>query len=263
MDNNNTDKQTVISRLVNAGDKFFHSNISFIIFSVTMIVWGLIMFLIAAFTDYQIGGTSDITNFWLYFYLFISISCTTLSLIGYVYVVRIDKKFFWPTTIGQSLTLVMYIFLGLTWTSIAFLIFISTSIYRYIAISKYGSGYEVNTRVLTVVTLCIILIMYVIGFRLILTDHLGAWSLAADGKEESLAKFDVFSSIFLVIAAMLLVAKNKYSFVVFMVVNVLYLTLNFMATSYVPCLQILIFLTCNGIAALAWSKRDKEQSMEL
>lgn len=251
-------KVKAIKKINNFSSKFFHSWISFFTLILIISIFWIIQLILFIFGKIYIAGTNDYNNLIPWIYLSISLPATLLSMIGYIYTVRVNKKFFVPTLISQIINLFIFAIGGAMWTAICMIFLILSSIIRFNIISKNGTNYKIDTEKVIKIGMLISIIFMIIGLFFANFEFTNKiwWR---DNDTRFLRIFDVISSSFVILGSFSLISKHKSSFAIFLFCNFLFFVLFSITQLWLNLFQMIIYILFNITALLAWSNKNHHQ----
>lgn len=255
-------KHSLGYKLTKAQDNFFSGKWSLITFTSAVIICALIQVILFVLGILAVESTTDITAWQPWVYMVISPLGATLSLWGYVYIVRVDKRFFIPTLLGQSITLVTAFLSGMIWTGFVMFAVIACAIYRVELIKKGGTGYKINKKLVYIIGTTTITISAIIGMIMAGIPAIGDvfwWKHTDSSMLISYREIDVIGCTLALYGQMFLITKSKYAFILFLICNFFFVALYFASGAWINGIQIIILITCNSCAAAAWSYKSKHQ----
>lgn len=248
--------KTLGHRFAESQDNFYNGIWAFILFAGSIVLFAIIQMILFIFTDFKVIGSSDVNHWQSWVYMIIAPLGSALSLVGYIYSVRVDKRFFWPTIIGQFIMLLTSFLGGLVWTGMVMFFAIAASIVRVIIVNKLGTEYSLNFKLIEIVSVTSILAVSTIGIIFACYEPIGGvlWYIE---KPTWYRILDVITAGLAMLGIMLLMTKNRNAFIVFMGCNVIFIGLFIVTQMWLNALQLLIFLIANICSTAAWTYKKK------
>ncbi len=244
-------------RFIESQDKFFKSNAAIITFTSAVAIFALLQLVLFLTTNFEVSGSSDINHWQSWTYMIISPMGAALSLIGYVFTVRVDKRFFWPTMIGQTITSVSSFLGGMVWTGFVMFPIIGFGIARLIIINKNGIDYKLDFKKIQAIGIAILLTISVIGIVMACIEPIYSafWYTGDTGYAYRL--LDVLTANLALYGSILLICKDRRAFYIFILCNIIFMGLFMVSQLWMNALQLLIYIACNICASAAWTYRSK------
>ncbi len=254
---NNT--KTLGHRFAESQDRFYNGIWAFVAFVGSIALFAVIQIILFIFTDFKVIGSSDVDHWQSWLYMIIAPLGSALSLVGYIYSVRVDKRFFWPTIIGQFIMLITSFLGGLVWTGFIMIFALAASIVRIAVVNRMGVEYKLNFKLIEIITLISILLVTTIGIILACYEPIGSviWYIE---KPTWYRVLDVITADLAMLGIMLLFTKNRNAFIVFMGCNVIFIGLFIFTQMWLNALQLFIFLVANICSTAAWTYKKKHSS---
>ncbi len=245
-------------------DNFYRTNTAFITFVITMVIVAILQVVAFLFFGVEVAGTNEISNWKPWLYMAISLPGATLSLIGYVLTVRIDKRFFIPTIVGQFITTISSFLGGMVWTGFVMLFIMGLGITRYIIINKHGSDYNLNFKLIRIWGIIIAIIFSIVGMILALVPSIYEVLWFNNSTSQTFdvlyRSFDVLTANLALFGSVLLITKNKEAFAIFTICNVTFIALFAASSLWLNAIQIFVYLVSNIFAMVAWHYKSKYQN---
>lgn len=264
--------KTKLQNISGKANNFFLSKWALIIFL------GMVIFLgIGNFINYGLnpstGGIGtpwvsdgyvgvNTSSSWLgWFEITISTIGSTLSIMGVILVIRFDKRFIIPLLIGETLTVIDAIVIGYVFTGMSYILMMILAIYNYIMWDKSDDDNldKMNLRIWFFVIfgflayICIaVIILY------------GMSNLKFDGSGYNdyynMSSFsawnDIISSGIVTFAWFVMLRKNRWSFIAFIITDITYLITFFMANVWATGTSYIVYLFSDTTSFISWI--DKE-----
>ncbi len=244
-------------RFVKKQDEFFNSKKSFIIFVTTVIIFAVLQILLFLLTDFEVSGSSDINHWQSWLYMIISPLGASLSLIGYVYTVRVDKRFFIPTAFGQLITLISSFLGGMVWTGGVMFVILILGLVRMLIIRKQGSNYKLNFRLIKIISIIALIIASVIGIVMATNDSIYNTFWYTGDTTLAYRILDILTANLAIYGTVLLICKNRNAFIVFTLCNIIFIGMFIVSSLWLNAVQLLIYFVCNICATAAWTYKAK------
>ncbi len=251
-------------RFVKSVDNFYKTNAAFITFVVTMVIVALLQVIAFLFFGIEVAGTNEVSNWKPWLYMTISLPGATLSLIGYVLTVRIDKRFFIPTIIGQFITTISSFLGGMVWTGFIMIFIMILGAIRYIIINKHSSDYELNFKLIKILGFITLIVFSIIGMTLAFIPSIyevlwfnNSTNSTFDVVYRSL---DVLTANLALFGSVLLITKSKEAFAIFTICNVVFIVLFAASSLWLNAIQIFVYFISNIFAMVAWHYKSKYQN---
>lgn len=253
-------KKSFGQKFIESQDRFFNSNIAFITFGIFSIFFALLQLTLFLTGVIPVVGTNDINAWGPWVYMVISPLGSALSLIGMVFTIRIDKKFFYPTLIGQSVTLVSSFLSGMVFTGFVMFVVIYSSAYRFVKIHLQGSNYKIWKYFMP--TTIIINFVVTAVFIIIAATSAGDtfWFIHPESTPTDkiwYRELDVFSCFIAMFGQILLYMRNKNAFYWFLACNILFIMLFAVSSAWMSALYITVNVVTNISAVAAWTYRSR------
>lgn len=242
-------------KFIESQDRFFKSKVAPISFVLAVLFFAILQVVLFSTGLLKVQGTTDINSSRAWIYMVISPIGAILSLVGYVYTVRVDQKFFYYTFFGQIITLVSSFISGMTYTGFVMIVMISSGAWRMYLIRKHGQNYEINKKTFYIIG-GIIVAALTIGMT-IAAIYIPESSWFWNNKSLAFRELDVYSCLVAFIGTLFLVTKNKYAFYMFLLCNIMFGILFIASGAWMNAIQLLIYMVCNTCAAAAWTYRSK------
>lgn len=252
-----THKKTTGQKFTEAQDRFFESNWSFFVFTTAIAVFGALQLALFLLTDFKVSGSSDVNHWQSWLYMIISPLGAALSLIGYVFTIRVDKRFFWPNLIGQVIMGISSFLGGMTWTALMMLPAILIGVYRYVIINRRGNDYKMDFKKIERVTLWIVLFITAFAYALAIIPTTGDYIWFNDEIGLLGRLIDITTANLVLIATVFILTKNRNAFLIFISCNILFIGMFIVTSLWMSALQLVIYFVCNVCAAAAWTYKTK------
>ncbi len=259
------ESKTLINRISEKSNKFYKSKWSFITFLSLIFIVAFIQILLFSLSLISISGFNigDKNSWASWVYLGISIPGSILSLIGYIYTIRVDSKFFIPTSISGIINTFTSIVGGMMWTGISILIVLFINLYRFSLMKRQGPDYSINEKMTYVIGAILVIIYLILGIVLASIDSTSVIWWNKNAVSGWVKYLDIFTSSIMLFGAVLLIGKNRMSFLIFLLVNILFIIMFIIASQYLSAVTILIFFISNLLAVLAWSSNNRDKKNEV
>lgn len=251
------EKKSFGLKFIETQDKFFKSIVSIFTFVGAIVVFALVQLLLFLFTNFEVSGSSEINHWQSWIYMIISPLGASLSLLGYIYTVRIDKKFFIPTIIGQSITLISSFLGGMTWTGCVMFVIIFFGVVRLWLINKYGTDYKINFKKINMIGVVTLSIFSIIGIIMALIEPIYNTFWYTNDTSITYRILDILTANLAIYGSILLICKNKNAFYIFTFCNVIFIGMFAISGLWINSIQLFIYIICNICAAAAWTYKDK------
>lgn len=256
----NETKKSFGQKFIESQDRFFNGKAAFIVFGVFSIFFALLQLILFLTSVIPVVGTNDVTAWGPWVYMVISPLGSALSLIGMVYTIRIDKRFFYPTLFGQSVTLVSSFLSGMVFTGIIMFVVIYASTYRFIKIHLQGSNYNIWKYFMP--TTIVLNIAVTIVFMYLATTEVGdmIWFIKPESTPTDAIwyrELDVISCFIAMFGQIFLYMRSKYAFYWFLTCNFLFIVLFVVSSAWMSALYIAVNVLSNISAVAAWTYRSK------
>ncbi len=242
---------------------FLRSKYSMITFVSLIIFISLLQILLFIFGVLQVAGVKgDLSDWRPWVYLIISTPGTIASIVGYVYTTRFDKRFFYPTIIGQSIALLTSFVGGIIGLGFAMMFILGVTVTRFRIMNK-NENHSINSNRVIWVASIITIIFLIVGYTFIFVPSLENIWFTSPGKTFEI--FDVTMSALAIFGSILLIIKSRVSFVIFNITNIAFLTIYVIQGLWLSAFLLAIYTIFNVLSIMSWThhiRLEKKRALE-
>ncbi len=243
-------------------NKFYATNLAFIIFISLLLLTAFIQIILF---EFGVVGVNDIykgdPNEWIFWFVtFLGISVSSCSLVGNILVQREKSSFIYWASVSISLSFINLMLAKSFF--IAFTLFIAYGllIHRYKHWKSHEQGNTKNHNTPKIVSIII-----AIGFIYLLFSLavVGIWGEQIYNKNGSNAKpewtwwMDAISSGLIIISILLVNVKNKWGFLFQALTTLLSVTIYLEAGQYILVLYLILISILSFTTFLSWIYKDR------
>lgn len=257
------------NNVINNINKFIYGWYSIFSLCTFLMIVAVVQMLIYLLTDYKINGiASGEEGSWInWIYLTVSIPFGMSAVIGMIYSIRRDPRFIWYSLVIELCYVASAFSAGMMFTGILIPMLSISNVYKYIKIKKEGPNYNINTNIIH--TLLIIFIVGVLLLGVISiefdTNNKFWWNTNVYGDTHFYQYLDVVTGAFTFIGGVLLLTRNKWSFVSYFICDLFYLLLFFNAHQWTSLGVTITFIIIEVLGYIVWhseSEIEKEQQKQ-
>lgn len=240
--------------------KFVNSWTSILILSLVIISVALIQLIVFAFFNGTISGfkvTDD--NAWIaWIYLLISIPFGLASVIGMIYSIRGSSNFLFYAFIVEIGYFASGLAGGMMFSALIMGILMWINITRYYYVKKYGEDYSINEKIVETIMWIMVIAILILGIVSIELDNDNVfwWNTNVYGNSKVIPYIDVVTTAFTFAGVMLMLSKNKYAYIAFIICDVLFVILFSNAHQWSNLAVTIIFIITECLGFIVWHRRD-------
>lgn len=244
---------------------FINSWISIFVFSIVIVLVSIIQILIFTIGGGTISGFNpeDKLSWVAWVYLLISLPFGLASVIGMIYSIRGHSNFLIYAIIVEIGYFVSGLSAGMMFSALAMVLFLFMNIARYWKIKKEGSEYKINTKLvhsIMFVLITMILLFGVVSIELD-TNHVFWWNTNVYGDSNFFPYLDVVTAAFTLAGVMMMLSRNKFAYVSFIICDVLFLILFINAHQWSNLVVTAIYIIVEILGFIVWhNKEEKTES---
>ncbi len=263
--NNNGKGENVIVKVSESSQKFINSPLSLFLFPGTILIFGILNLFAFGFlgievyspwiNNYSHTVTSSGEYAWLG-WLAISISMLggTISILGTLLIIRLDRNFIWPILIGQSLIIMDAVIAGYVFTGLSYVIMVTSSVYSWWTWGKVDEG-DSSVSMMNykwwIVVLTTVIIYLAIGSILSLTTQ----SQLIDPTDK-FTWIDLTCSAVVVGSWIVMNKKDKSAFAGFITTDIIYLFAYFAMGYWATGVYYFVYIFSDTASMFSWVAKD-------
>lgn len=253
---NETKKKSVAE----LSDSFVKSKWSLIILiSILMLVATLQIILFVA-TDHTMSGFgSEDTLAWVtWTYLLVSFPFGICCVASMVLSIRGNKNYFWYNLGVEFGYCVSGVAAGMMSSTMVMLILVFVNTYRFIRIKNDGENYDINAKMVNIFLVASLIVFAIVGVLSIELDKNNVfwWNTNVYEGSKLPLYLDVFTGLFTLAGGILMVSRNKYGFIAFILCDFLFLLLFINAHQWSNVSVTLIFLIIEFLGFMSWGHKE-------
>ncbi len=236
--------------------KFINSWVSIFVFCTFLIIIAIIQMFIYLFANYEINGIANgEEGSWInWIYLVISIPFGMSAVLGMIYSIRRDPKFFYYSLIIESCYIAAGLAAGMMFTAILVPMLSVSNIYKYIKIKNEGPDYQINEKLINtslILFLALILLLGIISIEFDKNNEFW-WNTDVYGETHFYQYLDVITGAFTFAGGILLLTRNKLSFISYFICDLFFLVLFFNAHQWTSLGVTITFICIEVLGYIVW-----------
>ncbi len=247
------ENNSYIKSLSEKGEVFLNKNISLFLFLI-----GVSIFALLNYVWFGLGKTNisspwvnqdqGITNThlsWLgWTELTIAYLGSLITIFGVILTIRLNKKFIFPLLIGETLVIIDAIIIGAIFTGISYFIMIIFAIFNYINWDKNEKNKSMSKN--NWIFIVLFLFLYLLFGSLLSNKFIDRSTIDMI--------FDVFGSGIVIFAWFIVLKKNKYGFLFFLLTDFTYMIYFFTSGVWSTGSSYIVYIFLDSIAFISWIK---------
>ncbi len=243
--------------------KFINGWSSIIFFTVTLTIVSTIQLLIFILSDGTISGSDSVgkTAWVSWAYILVSFPFGIVSAISMILSIRGHKHFFYWTLGVEFGYLISGLAGGLMFSGIIMITFIFINTIRFLKLSKEGPDYNINTKIVNILTIVFVSIVMMAGIISIELDinNVFWWNTEVYGEFNNLKVvpyIDIITASVTLVGVMFMLGKNKYGFLMFLLCDTLYLFLFIVSHQWSNLAITIMFILVEIMGYIVWHNRS-------
>lgn len=183
---------------------------------------------------------------------------SALTIFGVILLIRLDKKFIIPTLIGEAFIFINAILVGYLFTALSYFLMIPAAIYSYIQWDKVDEDNSNQmTRNTWLFTAAMFAFYIFVGATMIMTINyeLGGYDIL--DQTDWTAWLELISSAVVTCAWFVMLRKNKWGFLGFVITDITYVSLYLAAGEWATTSSYLVYMVIDTTSLLSWWTKDE------